>query len=57
MEASDMVEYYGDSTMPMQLMNFAEQIYGRGGVGSTLVQGLHQAVHSLFRGLAHGAGR
>ena len=52
-----MVEYYGDSTMPMQLMNFAEQIYGRGGVGSTLVQGLHQAVHSLFRGLAHGAGR
>lgn len=64
MEKSDVVEYYGDPTMPMQLRKLAERIYGRGAGGyssssMTAMQGLldasgrdslHFLVHSLVAG-------
>lgn len=64
MEKSDVVEYYSDPTMPMQLRKFAEQVLGRraGGYSSssmTAMQGLldasgldsmHSLVHSLIAG-------
>jgi splicing suppressor protein 51 len=34
-EKSDLIEYYGISSMPMQLRMFAEQVYGRGPGGQS----------------------
>jgi hypothetical protein len=34
-EKSDVIEYYGISSMPMQLRMFVEQVYGRGGQSGT----------------------
>lgn len=35
MEKSDIMEYYGDSTMPMQLRMFGEDVYGSGPAGQS----------------------